>query len=202
MINTPAKCQSLSLLFFFLGPHPRHMEVPRLGGKSELQPKPTPQPQQHQLGIRAVSVTYTTAHGNAGSLTHWVKPGIKPESSWILVGFGTPPAVSLLMASDQLLICTAPTNFTNDTFTSVANTHPTSSGTFREELRTRTQGIWQMFLLSIFQRLLLVFQMKDHVLSHSTALWYRFLSFTMIRSTLIFYDASVYLFFYPCSLTI
>jgi len=30
-------------------------------------------------------VTYTTAHGNAGSLTHWVRPGFEPESSWILV---------------------------------------------------------------------------------------------------------------------
>ena len=30
---------------------------------------------------------YTTAHGNAGSLTHWARPGIKPKSSWILVWF-------------------------------------------------------------------------------------------------------------------
>ena len=30
---------------------------------------------------------YTTAHSNAGSLTHWKRPGIKPMSSWILVGF-------------------------------------------------------------------------------------------------------------------
>ena len=34
-----------------------------------------------------MSVTYTTAHGNAGSLTHYVRPGIEPASSWILVGF-------------------------------------------------------------------------------------------------------------------
>ena len=27
------------------------------------------------------------AHGDAGSLTHWVRPGIKPASSWFLVGF-------------------------------------------------------------------------------------------------------------------
>ena len=32
-------------------------------------------------------MTYTTAHGNAGSLTHWVRPGIEPTSSWILVRF-------------------------------------------------------------------------------------------------------------------
>ena len=26
-------------------------------------------------------------HSTAGSLTHWVRPGIKPESSWVLVRF-------------------------------------------------------------------------------------------------------------------
>jgi len=64
-----------------LGPHPRHMEVPRLGVKSE------PQPQQHQIQVE--SVTCTTAHSNAGSLTHGARPGIKPASSWILVGLVT-----------------------------------------------------------------------------------------------------------------
>ena len=33
--------------------------------------------------IRATSASYS----NAGSLTHWVRPGIEPVSSWILVGF-------------------------------------------------------------------------------------------------------------------
>ena len=46
------------------------MEVPRLGVKSEVQ-----------------LLTYTTAHGNARSLTHGARPGIKPEISWFLVGF-------------------------------------------------------------------------------------------------------------------
>ena len=41
------------------------------------------QPQRH--GIRALPVTYTTAHGNAGSLTHGARPGIELVSSWILV---------------------------------------------------------------------------------------------------------------------
>ena len=36
---------------------------------------PTPQPQQRGI--------YTTAHGNAGSPTHWVRPGMVPVSSWI-----------------------------------------------------------------------------------------------------------------------
>ena len=34
-----------------------------------------------------MSVTYTTAHGNAESLTHWTRPGIEPATSWFLVGF-------------------------------------------------------------------------------------------------------------------
>ena len=36
-----------------------------------------------------MSVTHTTAHGNAGSLTHWARPGNGPTSSWMLVGFVT-----------------------------------------------------------------------------------------------------------------
>ena len=55
---------------FFLGggSHPQHMEIPRLGAKSEHSHRPMPQPYQHQ--IRAMSTNYTTGHGNAGSLTH------------------------------------------------------------------------------------------------------------------------------------
>ena len=68
------------------------MEVPRPGVELELQPPPyatatllTPQPQQ--LGIWAMSATHTPTHGNAGSLIHWVRPGIESESSWILGRF-------------------------------------------------------------------------------------------------------------------
>ena len=43
----------LTFFFIFLGLHPKHMEVPRLGVKSEVQP-----------------LAYPTAHGNARSLTH------------------------------------------------------------------------------------------------------------------------------------
>ena len=60
------------------------MEVFRLGGSNwSCSCQPTAQPQQ--CGIQATSVTYTTAHGNAWSLTYWVGPGIEPASSWILV---------------------------------------------------------------------------------------------------------------------
>ena len=34
--------------------------------------------------IQATSATYTAAWGNAASLTHWVRPGIEPTSSWTL----------------------------------------------------------------------------------------------------------------------
>ena len=34
-----------------------------------------------------VSVARTTAHGNARSPTHWVRPGIEPTSSWVLIRF-------------------------------------------------------------------------------------------------------------------
>jgi len=64
----------LPILFFvcvcFLGPHPQHIEVPRLGVKLELQ-----------------LPAYTTAHGNAGSLTHRTRSGIESTTSWRVVRF-------------------------------------------------------------------------------------------------------------------
>ena len=75
--------------FFFLGPHLWHLEVPRLRSilSCGCQRTPQSQPQPHQ--IWAMSTTCTTAHGNAGSLTHWVRLGVEPASSWILVGFAS-----------------------------------------------------------------------------------------------------------------
>ena len=46
------------------------MEVSRLGVESELQLPAYTQPQKHQ--IQASSATYTSAHSNAGSLTHLI----------------------------------------------------------------------------------------------------------------------------------
>ena len=54
--------------FVFLGPYPPHMQVPRQGSNQSFGCRPTPQSQQ--LGIRAAPVSYTTAHGSPGSLTH------------------------------------------------------------------------------------------------------------------------------------
>ena len=70
LINTnPDQCRSFFflILFFFFAPR-WYMEVPRIGVESELQLRPISQPQKHQIG--AMSLTYTTAHGKAGSLTH------------------------------------------------------------------------------------------------------------------------------------
>ena len=47
--------------------------------ESEQQLQPTPQSQQHQIG--ATSSTYASAYGNAGTLTHRARTGIKPASS-------------------------------------------------------------------------------------------------------------------------
>ena len=37
----------------------------------------------HSNQIQGTSASYTAAHGNARSLTHWVGPGIDPVSSQI-----------------------------------------------------------------------------------------------------------------------
>ena len=52
------------LSFVFLGLHLRHMEVSRLGVKLELQLL------AYATATATWDPTYTTAHGNAGSLTH------------------------------------------------------------------------------------------------------------------------------------
>ena len=70
---------------------------------------------QARGGIRAVatgqshsqlasSVTYVAAQGNAGSLTHWARLGIKPASSWILVGFLNPWATMEIPPSSMKVL--------------------------------------------------------------------------------------------------
>ena len=86
IINSTSTSKEKKKFFFqsfcLLGPYPRHMEVPRLGGSNQsCNCWPTPELQHHQ--IRAVSATYTTAHSNAGSLAHWARRGIKPATSWL-----------------------------------------------------------------------------------------------------------------------
>ena len=74
-------------LFAFLWLHRQHMEVLRLGWNWSYSCWPMQYPQQR--GIWATFVTYTTAHGNTGSLTQWARPGITPASLRILVRFVT-----------------------------------------------------------------------------------------------------------------
>ena len=76
----------LFYFFVFLGLHLQRMEVPRLGVQSELQLLACTTATATQV-IRATSATYTIAHGSAISLTYWSMPGIKPKTSWFLVGF-------------------------------------------------------------------------------------------------------------------
>ena len=84
----------------FWGLHPWHMKVPRLGIELELQQLPA-----------YTTVTATRDLGcvcnlhHAGSLTHGVGPGIKPASSWLLVGFvTTEPWWKLLYTSQSVNI--------------------------------------------------------------------------------------------------
>ena len=83
--NTSTLCGfwfSFLFFFFFKGWHVQHKEVPRLGIESELQ-------LTQQCQIQAASATYTTAHSNTGSLTHWMGSGTELVSSGILVEFIT-----------------------------------------------------------------------------------------------------------------
>ena len=59
------------------------------GSNQSYSCRPTPQPQQHRIQAASASATYTTAHGDTGSLPHWAGLGIESASSWILVGFIT-----------------------------------------------------------------------------------------------------------------
>ena len=88
--NSVSSSSSSSFFFFFFllslqGHTCSIWSFPGQGANWSCCYRPTPQPQQHR--IQNSSATYTTAHGNAGSLTHRVRPGIEPTSSWILVGF-------------------------------------------------------------------------------------------------------------------
>ena len=56
--------------------------------RGQISCQPMPQPQQR--GIQVASVSYTTTHENAGSLTHRASPRIESASSWMLVEFLTP----------------------------------------------------------------------------------------------------------------
>ena len=61
-------------------------------------------PEPQQRGIWAASGTYTMAHGNAGSLSYWVRPGIEPETSRFLVRFVNHSAMTGTPSSEFLIL--------------------------------------------------------------------------------------------------
>ena len=70
----------LACLLAFLGLHLRHMEVPRLGVKLELQlPGYTTATAMSDLSL----LSDLMPQGMPDPLTHSARPGIKPTSSWI-----------------------------------------------------------------------------------------------------------------------
>ena len=66
----------INLLFIFRAACGRFQA--REGSNQRYNCQPMSWPQPHQ--IRATSATYTTAHGNAGSFTHWAGPGVEPRT--------------------------------------------------------------------------------------------------------------------------
>ena len=86
----------LCFVLFFKGRTCSIQSFPGQGLNQSCSHWPVPQPQQHQ--IRATSSTYTTTHGNAGSLTHWRGHEWVKDLSWMLGRFvsteprGTPPS--------------------------------------------------------------------------------------------------------------
>ena len=84
---------------FFGGSCPWHMEVPKLGVESELQ-LPAYTTATATPDLSHICKLHCSS-GNTRSLTHWLRLGIKPTSSWILVRFiTTEPQWELLICSN------------------------------------------------------------------------------------------------------
>ena len=94
-------CNFFFFCFCFLGPHLSHMEVPRLGVKSE------PKLPAYTIATATwdPSRVFSLHHSSwQCRILNWVRPGIKPVSSWIPVRFvnhwamkGTPNCNFLLV---------------------------------------------------------------------------------------------------------
>ena len=106
-------------------------------------------------------MTYTTAHGHAGSLTHWTRPGIGPTSSWIPAGFLTaepqgnssflfkiesPPVLSFCLLCSNVLSQNSYYFLRYMRFTSVSNLLLMS--VFLPA--PQTQALWGQRILSLF----------------------------------------------------
>ena len=75
------------ILFYFLEPHLQHMEIPRLGAKSELQLQAYATATATQDPSHVCNLHHSSKQHQI--LTHWARTRIKPASSCILVGFIT-----------------------------------------------------------------------------------------------------------------
>ena len=75
-------------LFVFMVPL-WHMKIPRLGVKLEVQLQAYTSATATWDPSCVCDLHHSSWHGNARSLTHWERSGIKPTSLWILVGFVT-----------------------------------------------------------------------------------------------------------------
>ena len=93
----------LFFFFFFFYGRPGAYGSSQARGQSRSC-QPMPQPQQRQ--IQATSVTYTTAHGNAGSLIPCARLGIEPISSQRHIGSLTCWATKGTLATCVLNITT------------------------------------------------------------------------------------------------
>ena len=110
-----------------------------------------------------MSAIYTTAHGNARSLTYWAMPGIKPESSWMLVGFVTAePGLGLL---SSLLKAPDHPGFPETPPFTVQTVSGTSRSWVVCELPAFYRGVgvplltWKSSLSSLFRWIQVIFQM-------------------------------------------
>ena len=88
------------VFFFLLGPHPQHMEFPRLGVELELQ-LPAYIMATSTRDLSYVCDLQQPAQGNTRSSFQWLRPGIELTSSQILVSFITHWAT---MGTGQILL--------------------------------------------------------------------------------------------------
>ena len=80
----------LSFFLFFFFSFGLFRAVPRVYGGSQANGRINAIAAGHShshTGSKPHWATYTTAHGDVGSLTHRARPGIAPAFSWMLVRF-------------------------------------------------------------------------------------------------------------------
>ena len=76
----------IQMLLFFFSFYSCTCGMWRLPGRGWIGATTASLHHSHSNARSELSETYTTAHDNAGSLTHWARPGMEPDTSWFLVG--------------------------------------------------------------------------------------------------------------------